>query len=142
MKIQFISDLDVRHVESDRWKLIHPYYVSIEEKDKIYLVEIPQNFHTDFCSVPRLPFAYLLFAGMAQHAGVLHDALYSAMPEIVVREITGLQNIDYSRMWADKIFLAAMKHIGVSLFHRQAMYWAVRARGWRYFKKRPDDRRK
>lgn len=142
MKIEFLDDLDVRHIESEKWRLLDFFNILIVEKNREIIVSIPPQFTTDFCSVPRLPFAYLLFGGIAQHAGVLHDALYSAMPDIIVREITDLTDIDYSRAWADRIFLAALKQIGISLLHRQAMYWAVRMRGWRYFKKRPQDRRK
>lgn len=142
MKVFFISDLDVRHIDDNKWRLLHDYFVSIEVKDKIYLLHVPASFTTDFCSVPRLPFAYLLLGGIAQHAGLMHDALYSAFPNIQMRDITEQMPFIYSRAWADKMFLIGLKKLGVNLIKRQLMYWAVRSHGWRYFKKRPDDRRK
>lgn len=40
------------------------------------LLSIPSGFHTDLASVPRIPFAFLLFGDRGGKAGVLHDYLY------------------------------------------------------------------
>jgi hypothetical protein len=135
MKVRFLSDLNVTHAQDGFKKLIHDYFVSIEEKDNLYMLKIPALFETDFCSVPRMPFAYLLLGGIAEHAGVLHDALYSEFCQVAIREIGGYEYLEYNRAWADSVFLHALKHCGIGFFKRQLMYAGVRAAGWRYFKR-------
>lgn len=135
MQVNFISKLKVEHIDYDEWQLIADYFVSIEKRDEIYLLSIPSGFNTDFCSVPRLPFAYLLLGGIAQYAGLMHDALYSGAENVVLRNIESLENFEYSRAWADKVFLYGLKQCGIGIVKRHLMYYAVRTHGWRYFKK-------
>jgi hypothetical protein len=55
---------------------------------------------------------------------LLHDYLYSkASPH------------DFTRKVADDLFLEMMFNLGIG-FRRNVIYAAVRAAGWRYFKKR------
>ena len=84
-------------------------------------ISVPKDFITDFASVPRLPFTWWYAGGLADRAAVVHDYLYNR--KVVERKI------------ADKIFLEAMKASGISLWHRYAMYAAVRALGWRHYGK-------
>jgi hypothetical protein len=91
------------------------------DKDLVYdsdlvlnVVVVPSGFETDFASVPRLPFAYLLVGGIGNRAAVVHDYLYS----------TGL----YSKEIADNIFLEALTLCGIG-WKRYPMYWAVRVFG-------------
>lgn len=77
--------------------------------------EVPQNFVTDFASVPRLPLMYWLTGDTAHASAVLHDYLtrYALLS------------------WADcaRVFREAMKAEGVPAWRRNSMYWAVRAAG-------------
>lgn len=81
-------------------------------KDKIWFtVCVPKGFKTDFASVPRLPFAYLLAGDTAHKAAVVHDYLY--------------ENGIGDKATADKIFLEAMLISGVPAWRARLMYWAV-----------------
>jgi len=79
------------------------------------IITVPSGFETDFASVPRVPVAYWLTAGIARQASVVHDYLYSTGKE--------------KRCTADNIFLEAMQVCGISYWRRYSMYWAVRAFG-------------
>ena len=39
-------------------------------------ITVPTGFFTDFASVPRMPFVFLLFGDVAHEAAVIHDYLY------------------------------------------------------------------
>jgi hypothetical protein len=81
------------------------------------LVVVPDRFLTDLASIPRFPPLLrhaLLKNGRHRPAAVPHDYLCRL-------------GMDFPRPLADKIFLEAMKLVGVSRWKRYPMYWAVRA---------------
>ena len=77
------------------------------------IVVVPDKYRTDLASIPRI--FRLLFAKNGRHrpAAVPHDFLCSL-------------KMEFPRRLADKIFLEAMKVVGVSRWKRYPMYWAVR----------------
>ena len=77
---------------------------------------MPAGFETDFASVPRLFWRVVPPWGRYSPAAVVHDYLYH----------TG----KVSRLAADRLFLELMAALGVPLWKRQIMYWAVRLGGW------------
>lgn len=79
-------------------------------------IVVPTGFKTDFASVPRIPFAYLLAGDTAHAAAVIHDFLYRTKK--VPRRI------------ADAVFLEAMATSGVPWWRRRIMHLAVRTFGW------------
>ena len=78
-------------------------------------VTVPELTLTDFASVPRIFWAILPPDGQYAQAAVLHDYLY--------------QTHTLTRVEADKLFLEAMECLGVALWKRQVMYWAVKLFG-------------
>ena len=80
------------------------------------IIEVPAGFETDFASVPRLFWRVVPPWGRYSPAAVVHDCLYH----------TG----KVSRLAADRVFLELMAALGVPLWKRQVMYWAVRLGGW------------
>ena len=90
------------------------YYVG-EDKNSV-TITVPRGFHTDFASVPRVFWIILPPDGKYTQAAVLHDYLYSE--QICERKT------------ADRIFINAMKVLGVPLWKRRVMYRAVRMFGW------------
>ena len=110
----FETELEVRQsdINDNLWELTAELVYASQHRDHI---RVPKGFITDFASVPRLPFAYLLFGGIAQRPAVIHDFLYSTPTA--------------KRKWADEILLEAMEAVGVSWFQRNNIYWAVRAFG-------------
>jgi hypothetical protein len=75
-------------------------------------IVVPAGFKTDFASIPRFFHRLLPKNGRHDAAAVVHDWLYA----------TAYTDKDT----ADKVFLEAMKAIGVSAWKRNAMYRAVK----------------
>lgn len=87
---KFVTPLRAEKLSERNWELLEALiYKSDTLSD--YIV-VPKNFVTNFASVPRIPFMYLLFGGIGDEAATLHDWLYST-----------LCSIDVSRAKADKI---------------------------------------
>lgn len=84
-------------------------------------IVVPAGFVTDFASVPRLPIIYLATGDTAHGPAVVHDWLYSSG--------------ELRRSIADAVFLEAMEAAGIAWLRRRAMYAAVRAMGWRYYRR-------
>lgn len=98
---------------SDNWRLLATLAFSSDVLNR--LVIVPEGFVTDFASVPRLPFAYLLFGNVAREAAVVHDWLYHSGA--------------CSRELADEVFAEASKACGVSAWRRGPMWLGVRLFG-------------
>ncbi|MEX5744637.1 DUF1353 domain-containing protein [Massilia sp. X63] len=110
---RFHTALSVEQLDDERWRLTGLLAFYSAKLDRMIIVR--KGFVTDFASIPRIPLAYWLFAGVGQAAAVVHDSLYT--DGIVPREV------------ADSIFLEAMEACGVSAWRRWPMFWAVRAFG-------------
>lgn len=70
----YITKLQTENLGGGRHRLIAPL---IYQSDTLGTIEVPTGFETDFASVPRLPFVYLLFGGIGDEEAVLHDYLYT-----------------------------------------------------------------
>lgn len=130
MKVVFKTALRVEETENGFWELTTPFYVTVfrdaqtPESFPTHRIVVDNGFVTDFCSVPRMPFTYLLMGGIGNRAGVLHDWLYS----IECREAI-------EREEADAILKEALAVCGVSWGKRFLMHAAVRMFGAAYWKK-------
>jgi len=96
------------------WELVEPfeYYIDEEKPDGEKIV-VPAGFRTDFASIPR--FAWSIIGspwGKYGKAAVIHDYCY--------------YKTLYTRKKCDKIFLEAMKVLGVGWLKRRTMWLAVR----------------
>jgi hypothetical protein len=117
MIIEYLTRLRMEAVNDSSWILMQPFVVTIDND----LITVPENFTTDLASVPRVPVAYMLVGGRGTYAAVIHDYLYA----------TG----QYSRAFADEVFLNALKKDGVGFFLRRMMYVGVRVGGVGRFNK-------
>lgn len=70
---KFNTALRVEKRSERCWKLLEPL---IYESNTIGTIVVDAGFITNFASVPRLPFMYLLFGGVGDEAATLHDWLY------------------------------------------------------------------
>lgn len=116
---RFLTDLAVRLVDEfdEIWQLTQPLAY---ESDRLGAIVVPQDFKTDFASVPRLPLAYLVVGGKGKRAAVVHDWLYS-----------GGQKVD--RKTADQVFAEALAASGYGGLVRGLMYAGVRLGGGSHF---------
>jgi hypothetical protein len=79
-----------------------------------FLVRVPKGFVTDLASIPRIFRFFFVKNGRHRAAAIPHDYLCRLGKKV-------------SRVTADKIFLEAMKVLGVPRRRRWPMYWAVRS---------------
>jgi len=87
------------------------YHVGFEES--IEIIRIPKGFISDGASIPQ--FAWSLLGsplGEYSAAAIVHDYCYRYQL--------------YTRWRCDRIFLEAMQVLGVALWKRLTMFWAVR----------------
>lgn len=112
----FPDPLCVSPIFGGNWKQrqlleIFRYYYA-EDKSPIVA---PKGFLTDYASIPW--FVRWLISPWGKHGpgAVIHDYLYSVCA---------------GKLWADWIFLKAMKHMGVGFAKRWAMFLAVVFFGW------------
>lgn len=83
------------------------------------LIKVTKGFITDFASVPRLPFVYILLGGQGNKAAVIHDWLYSSHE--VPRDV------------ADSIFREALEVAGYSALVCGLMWSGVRTFGQKFW---------
>lgn len=121
MTSEFLSELCVDKIVGTKWWRLEKPLVFYSHRIGREIV-VPHDFVTDFASVPRLPFAYWFFGGVADAPAAVHDYLYR-FPIC-------------SRKEADLIFDDANIVIGKPKYVRYPMYYAVRsyAGKWAYLK--------
>ena len=116
----FIGRIVIEHIEgtSNSFIVKLPFrYVG-----KKWDVAVKAGWVSDGASVPKIFWnIFPPVAGRYLEAAILHDALY--MSEALPRKE------------CDLLFLEAMEKLGVKAWKRYTMYWAVRAFGWRVWKK-------
>lgn len=117
----FDRKLTVTKLNKDKWVVEKTFRYYVTETD---FVEVPSGFVTDFASVPWGFHNIFPKDGTWTQAAVTHDYLYNQ------RKVHGRK-----RSQCDKIFLDAMKELGVSRWQRYSMYSAVRIGGWTYWNK-------
>lgn len=112
----FIGRLHAELIEDDaagRWELLLALTYQSDVAGKTFTA--PAGFHTDFCSVPRVPLAYDLLGNRARQAGTVHDYLYTTH--------------EVSRKMADEVLREMLLLEGVGHVEAMAFYLAVRMFG-------------
>lgn len=117
----FTGPLRLEHQNANwrRWKLLEPLAWDAGGN----LVIVPTGFETDGATVPRFLWPLLPMTGRYLRAAVLHDFLYSRL-----RQGTPHPYVT-TRKAADRLFLDAMRVVGVERPRRWILYLAVRAFG-------------
>ncbi|WP_229996560.1 DUF1353 domain-containing protein, partial [Escherichia coli] len=97
-----------------RWRLVEPFeFWQTERPDDV--IYVPEGYVTDLASVPRILWSVFPPHGRYAKAAIIHDWLYD--------------NALRTKAEADRIFLDAMKVLGVPRWRRVLMYAAVRLFG-------------
>ena len=114
------SPLRITKVDGDDhgrqlWALLDPLEFRLGVNGGSLWVTVPAKFLTDFASVPRLLWPLCPPAGQWCEAAVVHDYL--------------CRTVTCSRFLADAVFREAMARLGVPLWRRVLMYYAVRCYG-------------
>jgi hypothetical protein len=138
-KVEFDSFLDDRELAPNAWELLQDFTVFIHAehagKEFTFEVIIRKGFITDYASVPRLPFAYLLYGGIANYEAVLHDGLYSNSTLVSICDFDTQLPYNPDRAFCDDAFQAGLEARGISAWKSKPMYWAVRWKGEKYFQR-------
>ena len=87
-----------------------------ESQDKQLIVDIPQDFETDFASIPFLFWWFFPPIGKWKRCAVVHDYLYKTRI--------------YDRWLADRVFLYDAKYSPIRM---RLMWFALRLFGWLFF---------
>lgn len=93
-------------------------FITKLDEERIAIIA-PTRFETDFASIP--PWALWLISPFGKHseAAVIHDWLYALGPK----------RDHEARHRADRVFRAALEAVGIGIFKRTIMYYAVRFGG-------------
>ena len=106
--------------------------VEIDGKNHRHLILVPQGFLTDLSSAPRIFRSYVSRVGPHLEASIVHDWLYVAWQH------EGLEPTEGMRLFADDVFLAAMKKAKVGSCKRWLIYRASRRCGPDMFYEKDD----
>jgi len=90
------------------------------------MVIVPVGFETDGASIPKIFHSIIGPFGGYFPAALLHDFLYSTESATFYH---------FEREDADSLFLEAMFNLQVPWWTRHTIHAAVRAFGWRYYRK-------
>lgn len=113
----FTENLTLTYIPSTNlWMTDREFSYFVGEENSQDKITVPKGFTTDLASVPWPASMFIPPDGRYNQAAVLHDYLYSIQTR--------------PRIGCDRIFLEAMKILGVNVIKRLIMYKAVRLWGW------------
>jgi hypothetical protein len=138
MKIQRVTygtKLDTRELDHGAYELINPLYANIMIDGEWCECIVPQGFVTDYCSVPRVPFAYMLFGGKYNRTGVLHDALYGNWHQIKLVHSATRYELVITKELADLILHQSLIDEGAWSTTAWVMYQGVNVFGKIFYKR-------
>lgn len=128
MTVFFPLPLETEQINETWHRVVNGFDAVVEEEgQETVVIHVPHGFVTNFASVPRLPFAYLLYGGKGNRAAVVHDYLYA--------------QAERPRNWCDAVFHHGLMALAPEIKQNEAdaMYWGVRTAGEKYYGKRDPD---
>lgn len=115
MESSFLTPLLAEQLTSSDWRLHADLRYQSAVLGKV--ITVPAGFVTDFASVPRLPFAYLLAGATSVKPSVVHDFLYRSRPH------------ECTRAQADAVLREGSLAIGEPSWRCWMMWFSVRMFG-------------
>lgn len=134
-KVTYGTMLETRELAEKTFELTKPLYSNIMIDDEWYECIIPEGFVTDFASVPRVPFAYMLFGGKYNRTGTLHDGLYGNWHQIKLVHAALRYEVLVTKELADKVLYRSLLDEGASSFTAYMMYQGVNVFGGQFYKR-------
>ena len=132
---KFQSPLRVEKRGEREWVLLEPL---IYQSNNVGVIVVDAGFVTNFGSVPRLPFLYMLFGGVGDEAATLHDWLYRkehtrhssrAVYSSAVLNDWKHNNRPVKRETADKVLrgviIECLTRSGLSVWRAKLTAWAM-----------------
>ena len=115
-EVFYSGGIDLHWKNDGTWVVL----TSFEARWKSKHVVVPKGFVTDLASIPRIFRTLIPQVGYHLQPAIVHDLCYAG--------------IGLTRKESDDMFLDGMKQQGVWFARRWAIYFAVRAGGWAFFK--------
>ena len=115
--------------DGELYLVAEDYEVYVECKNYKGNIIVPAGFRTDLASVPKALWILIPNSGKHTFAAVVHDYLYVNNK----KSINGI--FDFSRSDCDEIFYNKMRYYQVEKMKAKTMWLAVRAFGWKFYKK-------
>lgn len=134
-KVTYGTMLETRELAEKTFELAKPLYSNIMISGEWYECVIPEGFVTDFASVPRIPFAYMLFGGKYNRTGTLHDGLYCDWRHIKIVHSALRHEVKITKELADNILYQSLIDEGASYFTACMMYQGVNVFGGQFYKR-------
>lgn len=139
LRVEYDTYLDTREVAEGVHEVLSDFICYLHTDTSTYQVIVPKGFITDFASVPRIPFAYLLFGSMGNYAAVLHDGLYNASDLVKTTDYDTERPYIYDRAFADTAFYLGLIERKIPAWKAKMMYWGVRWKGGQFYKAKPNE---
>lgn len=113
---QYTKPCRVEIVGPMLFRVIEPFEYHVGSYPSNEILTVPEEFITDFASIPKVFWPILSPLDEYAKAAVLHDFMYVTGP--------------YERLRCEEIFLEAMKVLNVKKWKRDCVYRAVYLFGW------------
>ena len=113
---QFTSPCRVEIIGPMLFNVIEPFEYHVGKYPSNTVIKVPEDFVTDFASIPRIFWPILSPIDEYAKAAVLHDYMYVMAP--------------YERLRCEEIFLEAMTVLKVPEWKKKCVYRAVYHLGW------------
>ena len=127
----FPNELKISPIQGGRWKyrkLLADYQYRMTPEAR--RITVPAGCITDYASIPRILWPLIPAWGQHGPAAIVHDYLYDRGGRIKIPDPDApAHSVRNTRKRADKIFLIAMRQLGVGWLKRHVMYRAVRLFG-------------
>jgi len=125
---QFTTPCRVEVVGKNLFRLIEPFEYHVGEYPSEQVIIVPENFLTDFATVPRIFWSIISPIDNHAKAAVLHDWMYE---------------VHYAKKSeCERIFKEALEVLEVKKWKIFCLYWGVYLFGWyKWIKLRLRDRR-
>jgi hypothetical protein len=114
-----------------KWQLAEDFEYHVGSKDSDEVIKVPAGFITDFATIPQFLWGIFPPTGRYTKAAVIHDYLTAnkgRIPHATADDNTITYRC-YTKKQVDKIFLEAMKVLGVNIVTRRVIWAAVSAFG-------------
>lgn len=118
-----VDHIDVRAIGKNRWKLLNDF--------EWHGIVVPENFETDFGSIPSLIRPFINPVGELRPGYLVHDWLYHLRGELeepIIRN--DIEKTVLTREESDIELLSVAEIIHYNIIKRRMVFRAVRMFGW------------
>jgi len=143
MPSSFMTPLRVEFIDGRSWRVLQEFDYQVVFGDEGTTIRVPAGFITDFASIPRALWSFMIPTGKYGKAAVVHDYLYVVGGRVPCPRAMGPKDNGFqlscalngygcqifTKEQADRIFRDAMEVLGVGNPERWLMWQAVRKFG-------------